>query len=165
MGRQPLEVIKKLKEIETLISRDESKEALKILRRLKKKYPKNKTVVLKESGFLIDIAGISKNKKVLIEGIVKGKAALETKKFRKYKSTINYNIANGYHTLFTNKKYKRLSVILDNENLINAKKHFALALKEKPKDELKTSILTNYGNCLDHLGRSLEALYCYNQRK
>lgn len=152
-----------LKDIGYLISQDKHKEALNSLKYLKKKYPNDKNLIYNECGILIDIGSISKDQRIISTGIKKGNSILKKKEFDKYKADIHYNLSNGHKYLFDIEKYKRPSSWLNNKNLQNVKKHLRKALKCKPEPDLKVRILTNYGNCLDTLGRNFEALCCYDE--
>jgi len=81
---------------------------------------------------------------------------------------INYNLAKGFMDLYAQlvrvNKWG-ITAIPGNENLQKAKKYFRqainqIAFAEKPE---QPKILTDYGNCLDDMGRSLEALKVYDE--
>jgi len=81
---------------------------------------------------------------------------------------INYDLAKGFMDLYVQHvKAKKLGVtaIPGNETLQTAKKYFRQAVNQiafAEKSE-QPKILTDYGNCLDDLGRSLEALKVYDE--
>jgi len=156
------EVKTKINQIVQLINQENSKDAMRILRELRRKYPDSKGVIFNEPGILIESGGISKDKAKVREGIEKGESLVETEIPEEEKANLHYNIANGYFALFNLGQHKIQSARLNNSDLQNAKRHFRQGLKLNPRSDLKVRILVNYGNCLDTLGRGMEALYCYD---
>jgi len=156
------EVENQFNHIANLISQDNADGALKIIEGLRSEYPEDRTFVFNEPGVLIDIGSISKDARIVKDGIHKGELLLKTQLSDEQKAHMHYNIANGYQTLFSLKQYKKVSARLDNDKLQKAKYHLRHALKSSPGPDLKARTLVNYGNCLDSLGRVLEALYCYD---
>lgn len=81
---------------------------------------------------------------------------------------INYNLANGYMSLYEQLKSINkwdITTLPGNKDLQKAKKCLRdarnlILFAEKAQ---QPKILTNYGNCLDNLGRSLEALKIYDE--
>lgn len=81
---------------------------------------------------------------------------------------MNYNLAKGYIDLYAHLiKTSRINAITfpGNENHQKAKKYFRQALNQIAFAESseQPKILTDYGNCLDDIGRSLEALMMYSK--
>jgi hypothetical protein len=156
------EILAKLKQINDLISQDKADNALKVLEELKFKYPKHKAVIFCEHGTLIEVGSIYKDEKNIIDGINKGKSLLDKGMPTEDEASIHYNIANGYMSIFGMEPHESILSIMEDDNLQNAKYHFRQSIKSNPVVELKASVLVNYGNCLNMLGRSLDALYCYD---
>ncbi|MAT42457.1 MAG: hypothetical protein CL609_08960 [Anaerolineaceae bacterium] len=80
------------------------------------------------------------------------------------KSTILYNAANGYNSLYTIKRNKGKDVIPPNDNdLRMAKKLYRLSIEnlESSKPSFASQVWINYGNCLSQLGRFIDAIECY----
>jgi len=82
-------------------------------------------------------------------------------------SSVLYNIANGYSSLYSLRKAKRRAypVPPDDDDLRLAKIKYRQALSalynETPS--YKTQLWVNYGNCLSQLGREIEAIDCYGR--
>jgi len=86
-------------------------------------------------------------------------------KDKKYVSGAYYNLANGYFNLFIIKSIKNPNYILfNNTELDKVKIYLRKALNSEIKDlSLLTDIFGNLGNCFDYLGRSIDALECYDK--
>lgn len=152
--------------ISDLINKGEHQEALDYFRDLEIKNVKNRTIKSIKVGFLIDIGFALKDSQVLKEGIISGEKLLRSPAFKNHEAHLYYNIANGYVSLYK-LEYERNKIeqIIDNENLENAKCYFRKAIKRESRvdSEMRTQLWTNYGNCLDSLGRVMEALYAYDE--
>lgn len=158
---ESLEIQTKFGQVFYLIGQGKADDTLKILKDLKSKYPENINVIGIEHVVLIEAGKVFKDEVMINEGINKGKKLLEDKVYVKSRAEVHYNVANGYMNLFEINPHESISSRIGNDNLQNVKRHLRQALKSDPKEDLKVNVLTHYGNCLDYLGRSLEALYCY----
>jgi len=153
--------------ISELINSGDYQKALKCFRDLETNNPKNNTLKFNKVGLLIDIGFGLKNSKIVKEGIVTGEKLLKDSFYENQKTNLYYNCANGYTSLY-HLEYDRerdAKQIVDNENLQNAKCNFREALKETNHfdSKFRSQLWTNYGNCLDSLGRGVEALYAYDK--
>ena len=153
--------------ISELINSGDYQKALKCFHDLETNNPKINTLKFNKVGFLIDIGFGLKNSKIVKEGIVTGEKLLKDSSHKNQKTNLYYNCANGYTSLY-HLEYDRernAKQIVDNENLQNAKRNFREALKETNHFDSKfiSQLWTNYGNCLDSLGRGVEALYAYDK--
>lgn len=158
----PSDINTKLDQIARLISQEKADDALSMLEELKPGHSNDKRIIFNEPGVLIDAGAISKDCEKIAMGIHKGEALLEGDLSSEQKAHMHYNIANGYQSLFSLKQHRKVAARLNNDNLQKAKHHLRQALRLNPGPDLKVRILVNYGNCLDSLGRVLEALYCYD---
>lgn len=153
--------------ISELINKGDYQKALNRLGDLETKNPKNKTMKFNRVGFLIDIGFGLKNSEIVKEGIVTGEKLLKDSFYKNQKANLYYNCANGYISLYQ-LEYDRergAEQIIDNKNLQNAKRNFREAIKETNHfdSNFRSQLWTNYGNCLDSLGRVMEALYAYDE--
>jgi len=153
--------------ISELINCGEYQKALYRFRDLETNNPKNNTIKFNKVGFLIDIGFGLKNSKIVKEGIVTGEKLLKDSSYKNQKTNLYYNCANGYVS-FYHLEYDRerdAKQIVDNKNLQNAKRNFREAIKEANHfdSNFRSQLWTNYGNCLDSLGRGVEALYAYDE--
>ena len=152
--------------ISHLINQDRFKEALERIGNFEKLTLSNKTLLFNKSCFLIDIGYGLLDPKIVQEGLEIGEKNLTNFRNTEYEATIHYNLANGYQSLYTlSERIIGLEAIPKSENLQKAKLHFIEAIKpcDDLKFDLKKQIWTNYGNCLDTLGRGVEALYAYDE--
>ncbi len=152
--------------ISDLIKKEQHQKALDYLHDLETKNPKNRTIKFNKVGFLIDIGFGLKDSETVKEGIILGEKLIRSPAFENYKANLYYNIANGYMSLYQlGYERNKIEQILDNKNLQNAKCYFREAIKRKSRLDFKITrqLWTNYGNCLDSLGRGVEALYAYDE--
>ncbi len=156
------EIQDKLKRMTVHIRLGNAKDGLKLWKELKAKYPEDKNMISNEPGVLIDIGGMLESERIVMDGISKGESFLDENMSDDQRAILHYNIANGYLSIFEIRPHEDLSSRLGNDNLQNAKYHLRQALNLNPKGDLKVNILVNYGNCLDSLGRGMEALYSYD---
>ncbi len=152
--------------ISDLMNKGEHQKALDYFRGLETKNPKNRTIKFNKVGFLIDVGFQLNDSQIVKEGIILGQKLLRSPAFENYKSYLHYNIANGYMALY-HLEYERNKIeqIIDNKNLQNAKWYFREAIKRKAPLDFKITkqLWVNYGNCLDSLGRGVEAFYAYDE--
>ena len=117
------------------------------------------------SGLLIDIGGTKKDSKIIEEGLLMLQKELEQpSKLGDYGAIISYNLANAYLGLFYFQVEKRQQIFfLKDDNLDSAKYYYRMALRFGSDNNLTAEILINLGNCLDYIGRVVEALECFDQ--
>ena len=151
--------------ISELINSGDYQKAIDRFRDLETNNPKNNTIKFNKVGFLIDIGFGLKNSKIVKEGIVTGEKLLKDSSYKNQKTNLYYNCANGYMSLYHLEYKKDAEQIVDNENLQNAKRDFREAIKEANHfdSKFRSQLWINYGNCLDSLGRGVEALYAYDE--
>ena len=162
------EIIKqKCFKISNMIRERNYKEAIQTFNILESKYSKNITIRFNKVGIFIDAGFGLKNENIIIEGVKVGIELLKEELDKIYLSNLHYNIANGYMSLYqlSRDRSEGLNQIPDNENIQNAKNHYRNSIKHIDLFDykLKKMLWTNYGNCLDSLGRGLEAIFCYEQ--
>ncbi|WP_048190769.1 LA2681 family HEPN domain-containing protein [Methanobacterium sp. SMA-27] len=140
----------------------EYKNALKIAREIKKNFEPHYHVSQVVGSILISVGRNLNKENLTREGIDLIKPDLENiVKNQKDPSGVYYNIANGYYDLFLfkwDKKpyYNRFK----HTGLDEAKINFRLSLEYNSK---KPDTFVNLGNCYDHLGRTIDALECYEK--
>jgi len=154
---------KELIKLHNRIDIDNPRTLLKKFNALKSKYPSSETIQLNEAGFRIDCGTLLKSPYILKKAIGIAKDNLSNPNYDKFKWKLNYDIANAYIGLFNLKKYKFRRYYLKNDLLQKTKEHLRIASKESSKNEDKLLIYVNYANCLDTLGRHLEALKYYDK--
>jgi len=83
------------------------------------------------------------------------------------RSSVLYNIANGYSSLYSLRKAKRRAYPVppndDDLRLAKIKYRQALSALHKETPSYRTKLWVNYGNCLSQLGREIEAIDCYRR--
>jgi len=154
-------------QISNLINIGEYSIALKLLYEFESKYPKDVQIFFNKVGFLIDIGQGLRDINLVKSGIELGEKILTTNTSEAYNTNLYYNLANGYSALYsldynTEEPFKYL---LGNEYLQRSKNYLRNALKNSDKldQNFKLQLWTNYGNCLDTLGRGIEAIYAYEE--
>jgi len=161
------EIPEGLRYISALINQGEYQKALTKLTDYEDKNPNDKNFQLNKASLLTDIGCGMKDSNLIIKAIDINKKNLLSPLDQKHKTTIHYNLANAYSSCFdlTERLKDEITLIPQSNNLQNAKKHFrqALLATDYPNGNLKKQILVNYGNCLDTLGRTVEALYFYEK--
>ena len=154
-----------MKNISLLIRQYKFREALERIENCEKQNPDSKTLQFNKLGFLVAIGSGLNNQKIIRQGLDVGEQNLKNQKDINYQSSIHYNLAKGYLSLYEVSERKiSIESIPQSENLQKAKLHFREALKlcDKFNFDFKKQILVNYGNCFDTLGRGVDALYAYD---
>jgi len=158
---------KEIQVISDLINKGDYRKALNCLRNLEVKNSNNKSMKFNTASLLVDIGLGLINPKIVREGIDKGDKLLKDSSCKDLKANLYYNCANGYMSLFQLEydKKRGFEQLINNKNLQNAKSYFRNAIKEVDDFDfkLRSQLWTNYGNCLDSLGRGIEALYAYEE--
>lgn len=122
--------------------------------------------LMNTGGLLIDIGSALGNGEVITEGI-----NLLTENFkiieddRTHVVGTNYNLANGYSSLFHIKRKKNpYAACFRNTELDDARIYYRKAIEIGTENPLMMSqIWVNLGNCYDDLGRVTDALECYEE--
>ncbi|MFC1932620.1 LA2681 family HEPN domain-containing protein [Chloroflexota bacterium] len=116
------------------------------------------------AGLLIDIGSTSQREEIVKQGI----GALE-KDFDaiigndRLAAGAYYNRGNGYYALYAMRQKDPFAYFYNTEELSNARAFFRKALEYRADSHLKSQVWVNIGNCLDNVGRGIEALDCYEQ--
>lgn len=82
------------------------------------------------------------------------------------KSSIAYNAANGYSSLYSLKLSKGKGVIPPNDSDLRSAKSFyrqAIENLEDSEPSFASQVLINYGNCLSQFGKFIEAIQYYER--
>jgi tetratricopeptide (TPR) repeat protein len=161
-----LDISEEMINISSLINQGKFKKALERIESCEKQNPGEKTIQINKLGFLVDIGFGLHDQKIVQQGLDIGEHFLISSKNIKYKADIHYNLANGYLSLFElSEKENGIDAIPQSVNLQKAKSHFRDAKKlcNNCDPNIKKQIWVNYGNCLDTLGRGVEALYAYDE--
>jgi hypothetical protein len=129
-----------------------------------KQNPNDTNMQFSKLGLLVDIGHGLKDQTVVQRGVSAGEQNLNDRQYVKYRNDILYNLANGYSVLYElSERSIGREKIPQSENLQKAKKCFReiLGIYDAIRPDLKKQVFVNYGNCLDMLGRGVEALYAY----
>lgn len=157
----------KIELIHSLINNDCRKALVKI-EEFEKEYPHDNLFLFYKGGFLINIGHNLKDCEIIKHGIVETEKSLSFVKGTTDKAYLHYCLANGHLGLFEleeNKSSNDYKIIPESENLYRAKQHLRLSCSngEFDNSNLKGQIYVNLGNCLDTLGRSVEAIDLYDK--
>jgi len=156
-----------LQTISLLINSGEAKKALEKLAEFETENPDDERLIFYKPGFLVDIGNDLRDENIIREGIDFGESTLTQTKNGKTKAYLHYCLANGYTSLY--QLTERMGGAVDRTipqsvNLLQAKQHLIQATNNEFDDpNLKTQLLVNLGNCLDTLGRGIEAITAYNE--
>ena len=160
------EIPKELREVSALINNGKYQDALRRLTDYENNNLASGNLQLSKPSLLVDIGLGLKNPGLIQSAIDQNENNLLGPLGQKHNTIIHYNLANAYLSLFdlTERSKDNVATILQSENLQKAKGHFrqALLATDYPNRNSRIQILVNYGNCLDTLGRGVEALYAYN---
>ncbi len=118
------------------------------------------------SALLVDIGNIKNDSSAISKGIHLMKKDLGViAKVPRYKPSLYYNLGNGYHGIFNLKSdEERKGILFRRSELDDAIKYYVKALECNFNDPLlRSRIYVNLGNCYDSLGRSMDALECYDK--
>jgi tetratricopeptide (TPR) repeat protein len=116
------------------------------------------------AGLLIDIGSMSQREEIINQGIITlendfddiiGNDRLAADAF--------YSRGNGYYALYAMSRKDHFAYFYNAEDLSKARAFFRKALGYRADNHLKSQVWVNIGNCLDNVGRSVEALDCYEQ--
>lgn len=118
------------------------------------------------SALLIDIGSALGEQQITKEGIELLEKDLEViVQHEKRAPSAYYNLANGYYSLFSVELRENLNTAcFRSTELDKAKFYFKKVLEYELQDKGNTTnTLVNLGNCFDHLGRTYDALECYEK--
>ena len=157
-----------IQSIASLIKAGDFKNSLKRMGEFEQNNPDERLYKFYKPGFLIDIGVGLKSEKIIKDGITAAELALEKAKDGKVQAYLHYCLANGYTDLF--ELTERIATAVDrnipqSENLWKAKRHLmkATSVEDIGDTGLIAQLLVNLGNCLDTLGRSIEAIETYDE--
>lgn len=159
------DIAEEMKNISSLINQDKFQEALERIRKYEEQNPNDKTLQFNKLGFWVDIGFGLNDQNIIRQGLEIGEQNLKNQKDEKYKANIHYNLGNGYISLYELAESNiGIKAIPQSENLQKAKQNFREAVKlcDEFNFDLRKKIFVNYGNCLDNLGRGVEALNAYD---
>jgi tetratricopeptide (TPR) repeat protein len=152
-----------LKNLNELIAKDPHK-ALELLASCEELYSDDPYLRLNRGGFLVDIGAALGDTRLVQQGIDSIAQLLASIEERHRPSQL-YNLANGYAALHSiARREPGFHFSPDTTPLREAKGRYreALAGEAHLDADLRAQLRVNYGNCLAHLGRSLEAIAQYN---
>ena len=154
-----------MEHIRSLIVQDKFQEALESIGGYEARDPHDATLQSNKPGFLVEIGFGLRDQHVLRLGLDIGERNLEDPKYSAYDSDIHYNLANGYAFLYYLTE-RRLGTrgVPTSANLQKAKGHLRGALRsgDESRRDFRKQVFVNYGNCLDMLGRGVEAFDAYD---
>lgn len=159
------EISEEIKYISFLINQDKFQEALERIKNYETQNPNDRNLQSNKLGFLVDIGFGLNDQNLIRQGLDIGEQILKNQKGIKFSYIIHCNLANGYISLNGLAERKTsIEAIPQSENLQKAKLHFreALNLCEEFNFAFKKQVFVNYGNCLDVLGRGVEAINAYD---
>jgi tetratricopeptide (TPR) repeat protein len=154
-----------LEKIRFYMNDRKAKLAFKKLMEFMDKYPESPNIYLACAGLLIDCGTILRKTDLVKKGVWLIENSLQKNVDlldEETQLTLQYNLSNGYGTqaeLFQAMGEHKLS----QEALNNQKTYLQKILLKKDKidSDLLVNVINNYANCLDHLGRTVEAVDQY----
>jgi len=159
------EISEQINIVSSLINKGKFIDALNMLNKLENQNPDNSYIQFNKVGLLIDIGLGIEDEKMIIDAINEGENNLAGIKDKNLIASMNYNLANGYLSLFNLSERKRIHAFLESDNLQKSKSKFRDTIKifNECNNDFKKQVWVNYGNCLDTIGRTLEAFYAYDK--
>lgn len=141
-------------------------DALALLSEYDDQYPEDINLGLTSGGILIDIGSDLLQNDLVLVGITRIEAVVKSGKIDE--PVVFYNLANGYSTLnnlYRQSQGKEYKLDPDDTHLLQAKHYYRETLRKNDQlnHDLRAQLWVNYGNCLSGLGRSVEALFAYDQ--
>jgi len=159
-------IAKRMRAISEMIKRGGAEEALRLLRCLQADTRGSELVELNSVGFLIDIGVALTDPELIRQAIAVGER-LMTHATDTERVNLSYNLANGHSSLFQLEcdRSQGLDQLLGNHCLQRAKSLLRDIIPRVVdlRPELTKQVWVNYGNCLDGVGRTIEALDSYDQ--
>jgi hypothetical protein len=150
----------------SFIEQGNTNEAYKLIEEFENNCGNDNTYTFCSPAFWIDIGTVLKDHVMVKKGVDIGENLLKDLTFVRYKSTLHYNVANGYTSLFEMIDWKSGNIDIPKSiNLQKVKEHFRIVLSyiDGQDANFKIQVLVNYANCLDTLGRCLESLDIYDE--
>lgn len=161
-------------------------ETLNILNDFEKNYSNEKNFNFCKAIAFIEIGYGMKDAQKIHEGIDLCEKLINDSEFENFKYSLYYKAANGYYDLYNlcerncglegiinsenplnyekeNNDYVTLKGIINSKNLQKSKEYYRKALDSDNNIEILKQLYTNFGNCLDMLGRRIEAIDMYNK--
>jgi len=164
--------IEKIKQIErvmnsilAIIEQGNKEKALELIGEFEKNSSNDKTTIFCAPGFWINIGSALGNASLVKRGVDIGENNLKDPSFKKHLITLQYNVANGYMSLFEILEFKSNDQPIPRSELLQKAKYYyrqVLYSLNGQDPHLEIQVLVNYANCLDTLGRHVEALEAYD---
>jgi tetratricopeptide (TPR) repeat protein len=157
--------VQEVREISSLIIQDRFHEALERIKHYEDQNPHDDALRSNKLGFLVDIGFGLHDQGLIRRGLDIGERNLGDPTYSAYDFDLHYNLANGYICLYElAERTLGPRGIPRSGNLQKAKEHFRDALNsgEESAPNVRKRIFVNYGNCLDMLGRGVEAFDAYD---
>ena len=154
-----------MERIHSLIIQDKFQEALESIGGYEAQNPDDPALQFNKLGFLVDIGFGLGDQALVRQALDIGEHNLEDPRYAADDSDIHYNLANGYFCQYRLAESRfGIAGIPQSDNLQKAKLHLRNALKphDQSRPDFWKQALVNYGNCLDLLGRGVEALDAYD---
>jgi len=157
-----------INEIHKLITKGKPQEAYILLNNFDKNLNNDLSFLFIKVALLIDIGNGLQNIEIVKEGIGIGEFIMSKldrlQLSPAHIATNTYNLSNGYDALYKMMEYGCFENIPLSENLQKAKYYLRLTIEliQHLDEKLAVQIYVNYGNCLDQLGRGVEAIYAYD---
>lgn len=150
--------------ISKLVGDGKYTEALKSIDNFENTNPNNAALKYNKPGFLIDIGFGLKDEALVQTGIQLGENNLKDNQYKRYRTSIYYNLANGYLSLYGLVERSRgLKIIPQSDNLQKAKKYLRTVTTDQHLNrDLLIQAWVNLANCFDSLGRGIEAIGAYS---
>lgn len=158
------EVFEKIKRISEAINKGEVEGAYEKIKDILTESPNELSVKSNLAGIIIDLGNIQGKLDYVEEGISLIKETFQEHKDLDYStvSVLTYNLSNGYYSkyLILHKADKGTKAIKANNEAKTLLQNLILN-KSKITRELHQQVIANYANCLDHIGRNIEAIDQY----
>ena len=157
--------------ISHLIDQGEYDKALTEMRQYTDKNPNSKMVDFFKSSIFVDVGFRIHDSALVGQGIEAGESLLAEQKCDDYRIPLQYNLSNAYISLYYLVEWKiernappSAESAPKSENLQAAKAYLRKVIfsAKKLDRDFYRQAWVNYGNCLDTLGRSVEAFVAYD---
>lgn len=154
-----------LEQVYILINRGEYAKALELIDKIEEQNQFNE---IHTACPLIDIGSGLKNPELIMKGVGIFEKWLPKINDKRSQASFYYNLANGFMAMWEITRVREKSdikLLPGNKDLQEAKRYLrcAINLLTYMDEASKLKVLTNFGNCLDNLGRGMEALKVYDE--
>ncbi|HEX7607755.1 MAG TPA: LA2681 family HEPN domain-containing protein [Candidatus Cryosericum sp.] len=154
-----------MKRISSLIDRGRFQEALEGVESCEARHSDDAILQFNKPPFLVAIGIGLGDHRLLAQALDIGERNLRNYMYAGHDPHIHYNLANGYASLYyLTERNLGVESIPRSANLQKAKEHLRDALRngDESRRDLRKQVFVNYGNCLDMLGRGVEAFDAYD---